>query len=317
VAQTGPQGASHRAVGYQWSVTNNVSFEAAYVHVFGLHQNKTVNINPAIVSTLGVDANGNPIITAAPRPLSADFAAAGVPVLGRVMDEQSVNRSRYDGMNFSYRQRMTHHFTLNANYTLSWARGWDVNTNGTAFRNYPHDPLNIWDPRDFGYTPQDERNHITVSGVVDLPWGIQVAPILQFGSARPYDLTMPFDTLDRGSGYSRPLIVWNNDHITSANQQANIYLCLQAGTCHQVGYDTARGSYFFQLDARFSKNFNFKERYNMQLFFQAFDLTNHANFGNNYANSGSSLGTVTGFINPSSTMIPRSFSGEFGFKFNF
>jgi len=109
-------------VGYQWAATKNSVVEIEYVHELGLHENKTVNINPKI-ATLGVDSSGNPIITSAPRPLSAAFAAAGVPVLGRVMDEQSVNRSRYDGLNFSYRQHMTKHFSLNANYTLSRAMG--------------------------------------------------------------------------------------------------------------------------------------------------------------------------------------------------
>jgi len=67
--------------------------------------------------------------------------------------------------------------------------GWAVQSGGTdagsGFRNYPHDPLNIWDPRDFGPTPNDERHHVTISGIVQLPWGFQVAPILQYGSARP------------------------------------------------------------------------------------------------------------------------------------
>ena len=86
--------------GYQWAATQNSVVEIEYVHVLGLHENKTVNINPQI--------NGA-------RPLSDAFAAAGVSVLGRVMDEQSVNRSRYDGMNISYRQRMTRHESVNAN----------------------------------------------------------------------------------------------------------------------------------------------------------------------------------------------------------
>jgi len=42
------------------------------------------------------------------------------------MDEQAVNRSRYDGMNLSFRQRMTRHFSINANYTLSRAMGWGI-----------------------------------------------------------------------------------------------------------------------------------------------------------------------------------------------
>ena len=318
-------------IGYQWALDPSSVVEVEYVHTLGLHENKTVNINPSIVATIGTDAAGNPIITSSPRPLHDAFVAAGVPVLGRVMVEASINRSRYDGMNFSYRRRLVNHFSLNANYTLAWARGWDVNTNGTAFRNYPHDPLNIWDSRDFGYTPNDERHHITVSGIAELPWGIQLSPILQFGSARPYDLSSSFDPLVRGSGYARPLIVPTSDPkdysaylpttlgLTSGETQAAIYLCLQAGTCRQVGYDTVRGSNTFQLDVRAAKNIRWKDRYNLQLFFQAFNLTNRANFGNNYYNTpnNASFGQPAGFINPSSVTIPRAFNGEFGFRFSF
>src|SRR3989449_2253917 len=155
--------------GYQWAATKNSVVEVEYVHELGLHENKTVNINPKIVTGTGVDSSGNLTISAS-RPLSAAFAAAGVPVLGRVMDEQSVNRSRYDGLNFSYRQRMTKYFSLNANYTLSRAMGWGIESGGpdgfSSFRNYPHDPLNIWDPRDFGPTDNDERHHTSLSGIV-------------------------------------------------------------------------------------------------------------------------------------------------------
>jgi len=318
-------------LGYQYAVTPSSVVEVEYVHTLGLHENKTLNINPSIVSSIGTDADGNPIITSSPRPLSAAFAAAGVPVLGRVMNEASVNRSRYDGFNFSYRRRLVRHFSVNANYTLAWSRGWDVNANGTAFRNYPHDPLNPWDPRDFGYTPQDERHHITVSGIAELPWGIQLSPILQFGSARPYDLSSSFDPLVRGSGYTRPLIVPTDAPtnytaylpstlgLTTGETQAAIFLCLQAGTCRQVGYDSVRGADFFQLDVRAAKNIRWKERYNVQLFFQAFNLTNRANFGSNYHNTPNSSAFMQpqGFINPSSVTIPRSFNGEFGFRFSF
>src|SRR5213080_4582349 len=200
--------------GYQWAATKNSVVEIEYVHELGLHENKTVNINPHI-AVLGVDSSGNPTIVSDARPLSAAFVAAGVPDLGRVMDEQSVNRSRYDGLNLSYRQHMTKHFSLNANYTLSRAMGWGVESGSpdatSSFRNYPHDPLNIWDPRDFGPTDNDERHHISLSGIVQLPAGFQLAPIVSYGSARPYDLRSGFDVLARGSGYSRPIIVPNSD----------------------------------------------------------------------------------------------------------
>ena len=310
--------------GYQWAATKNSVVEIEYVHELGLHENKTVNINPHI-AVLGVDSSGNPTIVSDARPLSAAFAAAGVPDLGRVMDEQSVNRSRYDGLNLSYRQHMTKHFSLNANYTLSRAMGWGVESGSpdatSSFRNYPHDPLNIWDPRDFGPTDNDERHHISLSGIVQLPAGFQLAPIISYGSARPYDLRSGFDVLDRGSGYSRPVIVPNSapTNYTAISDAATALACLAAATCHQVGYDTVRGDPFFQMDMRIAKNIRVREGWNLQLIFQAFDLTNKTNFGSNFHNTNTSGSFMKpeGFINPSSSFTPRAFVGEFGARFTF
>jgi len=310
--------------GYQWAATKNSVVEIEYVHELGLHENKTVNINPTIASGIGTDSSGNQFVIAA-RPLSAAFVAAGVPDLGRVMDEQSVNRSRYDGLNFSYRQHMTKHFSLNANYTLSRAMGWGVESGSpdatSSFRNYPHDPLNIWDPRDFGPTDNDERHHISLSGIVQLPAGFQLAPIVSYGSARPYDLRSGFDVLARGSGYSRPIIVPNSDptNYTAISDDVAAFNCLAAAICHQVGYDTVRGDPFFQMDMRIAKNIRVREGWNLQLIFQAFDLTNKTNFGSNFHNTNTSGSFMKpeGFINPSSSFTPRAFAGEFGARFTF
>ena len=316
-------------VGYQWGITPHSVVEIEYVHVLDLHQNKGLTTN------LVDPATGE-------RPLAAAFTAAGLPPIGRVTVESSVNRDRYDGANFTFRKRMSGRFSVNATYTLSRAYGWSVNSGssgngfgGTAsnYRAYPHDPRNPWDPRDFGPTPNDERHHISVSGVALLPCGFEIAPIVQFGSARPYDLNQGYDVLGIGSGYSRPLIVNNNDPTnlfaydpktsfggsTSAAGVA-ARACLAAGQCHQVGYDTMRGNRFFQLDARISKNIKLGEGRNLQLMFQGFDLTNKANFGNDFFNtatSGTKLNTVKGFFAPGCTECAHSFSGEFGFRFTF
>ena len=75
-------------------MNNSSVVEVDYVHVLGLHENKTVNVNPT-------DPNNG-----FARGLTDDFVPAGVPVLGSVRVEESVNRSRYDGVNFSFRQRL-------------------------------------------------------------------------------------------------------------------------------------------------------------------------------------------------------------------
>jgi len=98
-------------------------------------------------------------------PLSAAFVAAGVPNFGRVMDEESINRSRYDGLNFSYRQRMTRHFSLNANYTLSraYGLGGPVRRHGRRLRLpqlSARSTEHLGSARFSDRTPNDERHHV-------------------------------------------------------------------------------------------------------------------------------------------------------------
>jgi len=95
--------------------------------------------------------------------------------------------------------------------------------------------------------------------------------------------------------------------------------CLAAGSCQQVGFDNLRGQAFFQLDTRMSKDIKFGERAKLKLIFQAFDLTNRANFGNNFDSNirSGTFGKPTGFITPNGVIVPRSFSGEFGAQFTF
>lgn len=298
-------------IGYSWQLSNSSVIEAEYVHVLGLHLNKTININPQLPPTKN-------------RLLDGAFAAAGLPVLGSVRDEQSIGRSRYDGLNVSYRQQMSHHFSLQANYTL--ARALAYGDTGTSFRNYPRDPHNPFSSFEFGPTFNDERHHVTLSGVAALPWGIQFAPILQFGSGRPYNAAAPSDTLGYGSGEDNHAVVVPNNAPTTYLVKAAGQTCYFAGNCHLVPFNSLRGDAFFQLDTRLSKNFKIGEKANVQIIAQAFNLTNRANYGNDVVTNVTSVdpktgtnnfGTPAGFINPTSTNIPRSLTGEFGFRFSF
>jgi outer membrane receptor protein involved in Fe transport len=308
-------------VGYQWAVTSKSVFEAEYIHTLGLHSNVDVNINPE-----------NPLAGGA-RPLTAAFNAAGVPALGRIMDNQSIGRSRYDGMNLSYRQHMSKNFSLIANYTLGRAMAYSTASGGpptlsssqSSYHSYPHDPLHPLASWDFGPTPFDERHHITISGIVNLPWGFEAAPILQFGTARPYDLNAGYDILGLGSGYSRPIVINNSDpknyqYYADTSDGPAAQACLANGGCHILPYDSVRGNPIFEMDARFSKNIKLGEQRRLQLSFQAFNLTNHPNYGNNFyytATSGSKFMTPAGFTNPTSSSTANAFVGEFGAHFTF
>jgi len=302
-------------VGYTWAINNNTAFEAEYTHVLGIHENKTMNIDQR------VPVNG----ACCTAPLAAPIAEAGLTPLASVRNEEAIGRSHYDGINFVYRQRMTDRFLLDANYTLAWANSYGAG--GTSFRNYPRLSTDPFASYEFGPNPNDERSHVTISGVGYLPWKMQVAPILQFGSARPYPLTNSSNTLNTGGGTANAVVVptsnihdWLAYSGDNADAQACFYGLGQPVSCTISKYDPLRGDPFFELDLRLSKNFRFGERMNLEIIGQAFNLTNRANYGNNYNNniaSPDTFGHPAGFINPSSTIIPRSLWGEFGGRFTF
>ena len=106
---------------------------------------------------------------------------------------------------------------------------------------------------------------------------------------------------------------------TASYTSAQLTACITANTCHQVPYDYLRGGDFFQLDARFGRFFRFGERAKLEVFFQAFDMTNRANFGSSYGGNirTSTFLQPTGFITTSGVIVPKSFAGEFGARFSF
>src|SRR5216684_1947828 len=331
--------------GYTWSITSKAVIEAEYVHVLSLHENKTINvdpripINPANITTRSLTetglnstapGSGVPVCSASScgffRPLDAAFLAAGVPLLGSVRDEKSIGRSRYDGMNISYRQRGFHKVDLLANYTLARAVGYDED--GGSFRNYPRDPQNPFSPFEFGPAFNDERHHVTIAATVNLPWGMAFSPILQAGSARPYLVTSSFNELNLGGGSSAgALIVPNSDPTnltamagTSGAAKLAAVQCYYSGNCHVVPYNSKRGDPYFNMDVRLAKNIKLGEGRNLQLAWQAFNLFNHANYGNNFDNvvqdvQIGTFGKAIGFINPTSSVLPRAFTAEFGARF--
>jgi hypothetical protein len=303
-------------IGYSWALNANSVIEAEYTHVLGLHENKTINIDQK------VPVNG----VCCTRPLDPYFANSTQPEMASVRDEQAVGRSHYDGINFSFRQRMTRHFSLNANYTAAWA--YSYGAGGGSFRNYPRLSTNFFAPYEWGPSPNDERHHVTLSGIINLPKGFELAPIMQFGSARPYLVTNSSNTLNTGGGTAIAVVVPKNnptDFLAFAGDNAGAQNCFYGlhgvtPDCTIAKYDPLRGDPFFQLDLRLAKNIHFGERMKLQLVAQAFNLTNRANYGNDYNNniaSASTFGHPSGFINPSGTTIPRSIWGELGLRFTF
>ncbi|GAA3749125.1 TonB-dependent receptor [Terriglobus aquaticus] len=321
--------------GFQYAPTASSVVEVEYVQARGLHENKTLNINPTQYFAGGA------------RPFSAAFAKAGVPVLGRIAEEASIGRSYYDGLNLSYRAQLKKYVSATVNYTYAAALAFEGAS--ASFRNTATNPfLGALRDQDFGFVPNNETHHLTAAGTFFTKYGIEISPILQAGSSRPLDPEISTDLWSIGSGRTnahaplapgaKPTLAnFVNEYQALVAQAAaltastgatvsvgTVYRnCLAAGTCVESHYNTLRGIPDIQLDARVGDTITLHERYKLNLFFQGFNLTNRANFGANYVGNinsyaaGSTALNPAGFINPSSTVIPRAFTGEFGARFSF
>jgi hypothetical protein len=308
-------------LGYTWAITPSSAFEAEYTHVQGIHENKSINIDQRVPT-------GTAAGDCCTAPLDAAFAASDphLPSLSRVVNEEAIGKSHYDGINLSFKGRVTKRVNLIANYTASWANGYD--SGGGSFRNYPRlatAPFASWE---WGPSPNDERHHITVAGTVNIPFGFDLAPILQYGTARPWQPTNSSNALNTGGGTTNAVLVptssptnWFTYAGASAATTTNCFYGLGGpSSCTIAAYDPMRGDPFFQLDLRLAKNIKFGEKFNLQLLAQAFNLTNRANYGNNFGSSitnQATFGHPAGFIAPGATTIPRSTWGEFGARFSF
>ena len=222
---------------------------------------------------------------------------------------QSDGRSRYDAFTVSFRRRYSNHFLLNAHYTLSRSKAWFGII--SDFGLQPQNPFNKFDAAsDFGYPSEDERHRFVVSGVIDLPWGFQLSPIVQLSSARPYSISPDPGTINGGTvGDINRDGVGNDRETRDGNDQ------------HHLPPGTLRGDNFSQVNLRVGWTHKFTENMKLSLFFEGFNIFNTANFGNSYDGTVGSPNFkkpinffgATGFSEP----IGIPFQGQFGFRFQF
>jgi hypothetical protein len=180
------------------------------------------------------------------------------------------NRSIYNGLAIQVQHSFSKRFELTANYVLSHATTWGA-TVGELFDyvNGVSNVLNPFGPGDHGPSGEDIRHRFVLVGVLQLPWRLEVSTISQFESARPFTMTTPADI--------------NNDGV--ANDRAVV-------NGVQTTLDGFRGTPFYQVDLRVSRDINFGERVTLRPFAEFFNLLNRQNPGNNFVPDISALPTL-------------------------
>src|SRR5437588_279985 len=182
------------SLGYETKLGQYYTLSSDFVHTLGIHENRVLNINPRLKTICDPTFPGsNPasalcVRGASTRFFDPAFVAAGLGAgrLEQINMFASNNRSLYDSWVTTLRRR-SRKMMYSISYVLSSSRSWGVQPTASYSGNgIAITPEQQFLPEEFGPTRNDERHRIVGSGVLNLPHGFQVAPIVQFATARPY-----------------------------------------------------------------------------------------------------------------------------------
>jgi hypothetical protein len=284
----------------QQQFSNDYLFSATYVGTKGTDLNVARNYNQFI--------NG---VRPYPTLSTSSPIDPGLP-LANIIVQESVGNSSYQALWLDLKKRFSHGLQFDTNY--SWSKSIDENSQnnqGLVIQN----SYNVRGDR--GLSDFDARNRFVVSGIYELPfnqnllvsgWQVSLIETLQSGNPLNFHLS---NTSFTGAATLRPNVTGNvitgwgpatvGGAATSITYVDNPVVFVNQGTTPgtvlgfgNLGRNVVIGPGFADTDIAIVKNTRFRERMNVQLRADAYDLFNHTNFNNPVTTIGSAtLGIIT------------------------
>jgi hypothetical protein len=324
------------SIGFQAAIGNDWSLSSDYVHTRGSDEPRFQNINPRIERVCNPaypgSTPGDPrcVRGVNSRYFDRAFAAAGLGAnrLEQINMFTTTNESKFDSVATTLRGRWGRSL-LSLSYVLAHSRSWggqptaSYSGNGIAIA-----PENQFVEGEYGPTRLDERHRIVASAVLTLPGNVEVAPIFQWASPRPYSLNAGFDldgdganTLDRlceGVDTAAVFAVRGN---ATAIAALNPLGCRQIGINSQRagfvvnpdGTITERSSRYLNVDLRVTKSIPLRGRAQIKGYVDFYNLfdTENLYFGSN-GRLGLSAATATGQFMQASSLYGPGFGPPVG-----
>jgi hypothetical protein len=160
---------------------------------------------------------------------------------------------------------------VQAHYTLAGAYAYGGSTAARGAAPQPMDAFEPFADDEWGPTLYDERHRAVLMGVFELPYGVQLSPVFQAATARPYNLLAGSDLNGDGTATGNGGDRW-----------------VDPATGEQVHINAGRGDHTLVFDLRTTKFFELGGDRRLGLFVEAFNLFNTANFGERYQGNGRS-----------------------------
>ena len=249
---------THQAhIGYAHELMADTTLAIDYTHVEGRNEKRQTSINPLV--------NGR-------RLLADDFQRVfGDPnYLSDVRILAGINKSRYDALTFLFRRRMPR-MTVQAHYTLAGSYSYGGSTGNRSGANLAMNYNQPFADSEWGPNGPDERHRFVFTGVLEAPYGIQLSPVVQWASARAYNLLAGSDLNGDGNVGNNGGDRW-----------------VDPATGEQVSINAGRGDPTFVFDVRTTKFIGLGGDRRLGLFVEFFNLFNTVNHGAEYQGNGRS-----------------------------
>jgi hypothetical protein len=326
------------SLGAQQQLVSSWLLSADGLHVFGEkqiigHYLRSTDSNSAYVS-----CPGDNIPCTVTDPLTG--------ISDNVTLLESAAKSWYDGLIVSLQHRPVTlgkvTYLYNLSYTLS--KTLDYSDDDQLTNNNVDEQVDLAEGLNSlrlekGYAATDERHRLTAYGLLQMPWGLSLAPIYTFGSGVPADTYLPGITSrlpllsrnDLGRG------VKNSNQLNAVINEWNALPpcpapapCNAGGPIENVPANISFFSPFSSLDMRLTKDFHFGEHMQLSLIGEGFNIFNatnirgstNANFSGRDISIESGMGTQPSFFSGVSTAGgffgsggPRAF--QFAVRFAF
>jgi hypothetical protein len=164
------------------------------------------------------------------------------PATGIAFTIVTEGHSEYKALQVGLEKRFSNRYSITLAYTLA-----DSQTNAHSHQSFVTNAYDL--DEDYGSALDDVTHTLNAAGLVEIPWGIKIGASTNFTSAPPYNILSGFDTNMDGTINDRP---------------------------PGVEFNAARGESLWNVNARFSKVFDFGSA-RTEFLIEAFNIFNRTN----------------------------------------
>jgi Carboxypeptidase regulatory-like domain/TonB dependent receptor len=258
--------ANQYSIGYERQIGTQLAVSADYTHMANRKLPIRINLNPGIKQTT----------SRTEQPVRTDLLGLAnqmglTSFLTNVYTREQIGETDYDGLTVQVEKRFFSYWGGRVGYTIG--RGWG-NTDGgpTAVNNFQvlgERNLDL----NWGPTSLDRRHTLNLSGRVEVPWipGLIGSAVLRLSSGTPFTIHNSNVDADRNAVLVDPVAAG-----TYSGTGLNAITVENEG-----GRNGAYGPGSRNLDMRLGYRVrNIGQRRTLDLFLEAFNVTNEPNFSN-------------------------------------